>query len=293
MFEGASMGTDELSGIAGLDERRRDVLAAKLGITTCYDLILAERRAVANAFGRKAQRPTLEEVAEWQDAARRKRAAAVPANGWEQVASFVVVFERRGRPSGEARRVVAEQTEVEPEAKPREWDGWDLTELSAWMLNRLIDDGASGAPPPPRAIEAAPADRARVRADRSRKISVERAVLRWRDGEVDLTTAPPDAAVELTAPCNVTLQMARDTGAATKAVLRLISDGDAAQERLGWRVDDHGRMEIELVDVPSGRYGARLAVWTPDGSAGPTVLALPPLLVRPSPPSPTSHVRRG
>ena len=41
------MPADDLSGISGLDDRHRAVLAQKLGITTYYELIMADRQRIA------------------------------------------------------------------------------------------------------------------------------------------------------------------------------------------------------------------------------------------------------
>ena len=70
------MPTDDLSGISGLDDRHRTVLDQKAGITSYYELIMADRQRIVDAFGRRAIRPTLDEVSAWQDEARRSRAAS-------------------------------------------------------------------------------------------------------------------------------------------------------------------------------------------------------------------------
>lgn len=132
------MPSSELSDIIGLDDRRRALLHERLGVATCYDLIIADRHRVLAAFTGDPDPPDLEEIARWQDQARRRRSVAARANGWEQVAAFVVSFERReGDPRH--RRVVCEQTEVEPEGSPRAWDGWDCEELCRWLRTSAGD----------------------------------------------------------------------------------------------------------------------------------------------------------
>src|SRR5512135_3218060 len=108
------MPISDLSGISGLDEKRRAVLAQKLEITNCYELIMADRQRIVDAFGRRSYRPTLEDVAVWQDEARRIHASsmdasvsAIASSGWEPAATFVVAFEERGRGDAMERRVVA------------------------------------------------------------------------------------------------------------------------------------------------------------------------------------------
>src|SRR5881392_935883 len=78
--KGAMMPTDDLSGISGLDDRHRTVLDQKAGITSYYELIMADRQRIVDAFGRRTYRPTPEQVAEWQDEARRLRASAIDAS---------------------------------------------------------------------------------------------------------------------------------------------------------------------------------------------------------------------
>jgi hypothetical protein len=78
--KGAMMPTDDLSGISGLDDRQRAVLDQKAGITSFYELIMADRQRIIDTFGRRTYRPTLEQVAVWQDEARRLRASARDAS---------------------------------------------------------------------------------------------------------------------------------------------------------------------------------------------------------------------
>ena len=47
------MPTDDLSGISGLDDRHRTVLDQKAGITSYYELIMADRQRIVDAFGRR------------------------------------------------------------------------------------------------------------------------------------------------------------------------------------------------------------------------------------------------
>jgi hypothetical protein len=157
------MPDDDLSSISGLDDRRRDVLGQKLGVSTCYELIMADRQRIVDAFGRRAIRPTLDEVSAWQDEARRIRAASLDAaisapaaSGWQSAATFVVAFEERGQRETLERRIVVEQTEVEPEASPqqrKQWPGWTCDDTCRWMLERV---GAPAVPGP--APAASPAD---------------------------------------------------------------------------------------------------------------------------------------
>jgi hypothetical protein len=151
------MPEDNLSSISGLDDRRRDVLAQKLGVSTCYELIMADRQRIVDAFGRRTIRPTLDEVSAWQDEARRIRAASLdaavsaPASGWQSAATFVVAFEERGQRETLERRIVVEQTEVEPEASPqqrKQWPGWTCDDTCRWMLERVGGPATQAVPGP-------------------------------------------------------------------------------------------------------------------------------------------------
>lgn len=184
-------------GISGLDDRRLTVLEQKLGITSCYELIMADRRRIADAFGRRTIRPTLEEVAVWQDEARHVRAASIEAaiseaaaSGWEPTATFVVAFEERRRGDAPERRIVAELTEVEPEASLQqrsEWPGWACDDACRWMLGRVGVPAAPAPPVPAQITAVAEAGAADTRAAETRsQINVERANLADSSGHIEL-----------------------------------------------------------------------------------------------------------
>jgi len=178
------------------------VLAQKLDITTCYELIMADRQRIVEAFGRRTIRPALEDVTIWQDEARRIRASsidapvsAIAASGWEPAATFVVAFEERRRGDAMEQRIVAEQTEVEPEASPQQrsqWPGWACDDVCQWMRERVGVPAASAVPGPAQIASVAEAGAAGSGAAGTRaagmrsKIGIERANLADFRGDIEL-----------------------------------------------------------------------------------------------------------
>ena len=107
---------------------------------------MTERKAIVDAFGRRKIRPNLETVAKWQDEARQALAESTSyssdpvGGGWDQVAVFVVAFEERQGQAGYERRVVAEQTEVEPDAGHEHRhvvNDWTSVAIHEWMITSV------------------------------------------------------------------------------------------------------------------------------------------------------------
>jgi hypothetical protein len=289
----------DLSGISRLDDRRRDVLAQKLGITNWYDLIMADRRRIVDAFGRRTIRPTLEEVAAWQDEARRMRAssidasaASIAASGWEPTAMFVVAFEQRRQGDAMERRIVAEQTEVEPEASPQQrsqWPGWACDDACRWMLEQVGVSAPSTPHGPAEVTSAADAGAAETRAagmpsnidaagTRS-KIDIERANLADSRGDIELIAGsrpvPQDRHV-WAQPARLLVALGgAPTGPRTSVVLQLVQ-ADGQKQSIAGHLDDVGRVaEIELSGLSDGEYKPAIVAWTADGSSLPRVVKLP------------------
>ena len=162
------MAVDDLSSIAGMEDKHRRALARRQ-ITTLRDLAGADQHVIYRAMGSIKPRPTLSQIGRWQDEARgrldeakdeaqsgdearsgpdearngpdeaggRPDEAAVDAKEWHPVASFAVVFARRRAGDTWERRVEAERTEVEPEREPEVWPGWECNPICAWMLDQL------------------------------------------------------------------------------------------------------------------------------------------------------------
>jgi len=130
---------DELSSIPDLQDKHRRVLAGELKITTARGLARADRRDIHRAMRNLRPRPTLEQIARWQDRAR-SRLSEAPADQseWHPAASFAVVFVQRQAENGEwERRIEVERTEVEPEQEGRTWPEWDCGEICGWMREQL------------------------------------------------------------------------------------------------------------------------------------------------------------
>ncbi len=133
------MVADDLSSIPDVQDKHRRVLAGELKITTFRALARADRRAIHRAMRNLRPRPTLEQIARWQDQARsRLSEAAADQSDWHPAASFAVVFAQRRAGDGEwERRIEVERTEVEPERQGRTWPDWDCREICGWMREQL------------------------------------------------------------------------------------------------------------------------------------------------------------
>ncbi|MEO3783382.1 hypothetical protein ABGB12_08640 [Actinocorallia sp. B10E7] len=292
------MPVNDLSDISGLDAKQRTVLAQKLEITSCYELIMADRQRVVDAFGKRAYRPTLKDVAVWQDEARRAHAASVgtsvpevTSSGWEQTATFVVAFEERRQSENTERRIVAEQTEIEPEASPHQraqWPGWTCDDVCRWMLERV---GVPAAPPPLVPAQATSTETggdAETPAETAlSKIDIERVTLVDSRGDIELAAdshSIPETRHLWYQPARllVTLSATR-TGTTPSAVLQLVQIGGRKHIVPGTLDDAARTAEITLNGLPDGDYLPTIVIRVPDGSSLPNVLKLPPVeLLSPS-----------
>lgn len=133
------MVADELNSVPDIQDKHRRVLAGELKITTFRALARADRRDIHRAMRNLRPRPTLEQIARWQDHARsRLSEAAADQSEWHPAASFAVVFVQRQAEDGEwERRIEVERTEVEPEQEGRTWLEWDCREICGWMREQL------------------------------------------------------------------------------------------------------------------------------------------------------------
>jgi hypothetical protein len=137
---------DELSSIPDIQDKHRRVLAGELKITTFRALARADRRDIHRAMRNLRPRPTLEQIARWQDHARSGLSEAADQSDWHPAASFAVVFAQRQPRDGEwEHRIEVERTEVEPEQERRTWPEWDCREICGWMRSQL---GLSDVAPP-------------------------------------------------------------------------------------------------------------------------------------------------
>ena len=286
------MGAD-LSLIPGMRDRHRQVLAKELHATTAHGLVLADRQAIIAAFKKAGMRrptlPTLEEVAEWQDHARKLRAEGMTdSSGWDRYATFVVSFEERGSGRGRQRQLVVEQTELEPEEPPHLWQGWDCTQLCQWMTSELdltkADRAtATTASPPDTSEGRQPAKKSAA----AQSVHVDQLAVVGPTTRVDLSTdmlerSPSPRVCSL--PCRLTVAVAgSDPDQDFEVLVRFHRPNQS-----GWSpfapVTRRGRSqaEFDLAVVGPGRYDATVVAWVPDGSAQPHVVKLPPLIVETS-----------
>lgn len=179
------MGSDELSAIPGLEEKHRRVLA-DLGVTSAGLLAAADRKRIHAAMRRLRPRPTVDDIAGWQEHARRYGPGTVETE-WERAATFVVFFEQRRGAHGVERQLLVERTELEPEQPAGAWSGWDCGSICGWMLEQLdevppIADGQQEEPPAPRR-----------RSKQRSPIRVELVTLAGSGVDIDLTHADPAA----------------------------------------------------------------------------------------------------
>jgi len=288
------MPINELSGLSGLDDKQRAVLEQKLEITTCYELIMADRQQIVNAFGRRTIRPTLEDVAVWQDEARRTRASSVDASGsamasseWEPVAMFVVAFEELRSGDTTDQRIVVEQTDIESEAGPRHrsrWSGWACDDACRWMLERVGVPVASTPPEPAQITSVTKVSAARNRPERTHsKIVIERANLADSSGDIELVAGSrlvPQNRLVWAQPMHLRVTLGGPpTGPGTAVVLQLVQ-ADGQKQNIVGHLDDVGHVaEIDLSGIADGEYKPTVVAWTPDGSSLPRVVKLPAVVV--------------
>jgi len=281
---------NDLSEVGGLDDKQSTVLSQKLGITSCYELIMADRQRIVDAFGRRIIRPTLDDVAVWQDEARRLYASSIDASvssitspGWEQTAAFVVAFEERRQGTATDRRMVAEQAEIEPEASSQqrsEWAGWECGDACRWMRERVGVSAALTAPDPAQLTSAGEDRTAGAPATGMRsKLVIERVNLAGSGSNIELiASSRPLPHNRLVWPEQVRLFVTlggAPAGARTCVVLQLVQLGGRKQNIAG-QLDDLGvSAEFELSGLASGEYEPTIVASAPDGSALPCVVKLP------------------
>jgi hypothetical protein len=295
------MADDDLTTIPGLVEKHRKVLADQLQVTTYEALVHADRQSVFDAMFRVRPRPTLSEIGEWQNDAQRqltRGTQGLPTSAdetstdvglWTQAATFVVSFEERRLEHRVERRLVVEQTELEPEQAPSVWPDWDCSKICGWMVDRL-----DRTDPTPSEGEALDNKRGaelgqrpsvtRTRPDRP-QLSIEQAAVIDVTGRADVVTEGTlisTVALGCTLPGRLAVTVAgvdvdRDVEVALR-LRRLAEPGSSTQQQVSVR-SGHPT-EIELSSVAVGQYNMTLATWTPDGSADPVVMRLGTFTIR-------------
>jgi hypothetical protein len=285
--------SSDLSSIQGLEDKHLRALA-RLGVTDLRGLARADRAAVHRGMASLRPRPSLTQIARWQEDAGGMLAETVPdAAEWQTAASFVVVFSQRRAGDTWDRRIEAERTEVEPERNPQVWQGWEALPICNWMLSQLgqansaapasAGAAADAAQSRPGAAEPPPAEPAAERP----ALRIDSAVLIDTAGQTDVVTAGVAAAVPpraLAAPARMEFTV---SGARPKTQLRAVArilrpDGPGSNAQEPVAVPGSGRVALNLSGVPAGEHDLALTAWAPDGTAKPVSIRLPKVTIRPA-----------
>ena len=312
------MVADDLSSIPDVQDKHRRVLADELKITTFRALVYADRRDIHRAMRNLRPRPTLEQIARWQDHARsRLSGAATDQSDWHPAASFAVVFaQRQAGDGGWERRLEVERTEIEPEQEGRTWPDWGCGEICGWMHEQLgLPDSALQTPQQavsgePAAAEPAPPEPGPARPGEAEPASAPGAARARGRGElrigrvtlidpgsqvgpvatgtadapsVEVVTAGPAAEAAPAGPLRVEITVSgAGRGQEIHAVARVLPRGEP-----GWNPQDPvvikgtGAASFDLSRLPAGRHDVALIAWAPDGSMRPAAVTLPHLTIQP------------
>jgi len=285
--------SNDLRSIPDLHDRQRRVLAGELKITTLHGLVHADRRDIHRAMRNLRPRPTLEQIARWQDHARsRLNEAATDRSDWRPAASFAVVFAQRRAGDGWERRIEVERTEVEPEEERRIWPGWDCGGICGWMREQI----PSAAGPEPRsepgeeteatarltepAAAPAPVGQARERPElRISQITVigPVATAGVQAAGVAVITGPGGPAEPPRIEISVSGARPDQEIHAVARVLQPGEPGWTAQHPVVIRGAGVG--SFDLSGLPAGPQDLTLVAWAPDGMAQPALEELTGLTV--------------
>jgi len=264
---------DDLTAIPGLEDRHRRRLELRLGITTYGALAQADPEEIFNALARNRPPPTLEMIKAWQGHARRRLVRqAGEAPDWSRTASFVISFEERQVGGETTRRLVAEQTELEPEQRPTSWPSWDFGGLDDWLRERL-----GGVPLSPPAAELPEPEAGQPGSDQ--EVSPDHASLRLDSVVVVDASGRRVEAVTRGQPSGLDLQ-----GTLPGHIEILVTGGTPeGQVFVALRFREPGRprwspqppiavrgqnmARLELSEEAVGRHHARVGAWTPDAAA--------------------------
>lgn len=286
------MAGDDLTSIPGLLDRHRRVLESRLQIATYDALVRADPKAILAAMSRiRSPRPTLAEIRGWQEQALHRQDAAGlgEAPGWSRAASFVLSFEHRQVNGQLERRLVAQQTELEPEQEqpPSSWLGWDCAGICDWLQQRIgwrqrEEPEAAGLGPKPEAIDlplaatVAPAPPSQLLFENLAIVDVTGRVEAVRGGRLIAQ------ALECTLPGRLEVLV---SGAAPDRGVR-VALRFRRQAEPGWSPQEpttmpgRGPAQLDLSGVVPGQYDARVVAWAPDASAEPIAINLGVLTIR-------------
>ena len=279
----------------------RRVLVEHLGVTTCRDLILAERRVISDAMhaARLARKPSLEQIAVWQDDARRqlndRSKAAAGDELWNQTASFIVCFQERDLGDrGWERRVEVVQAEVEPEPQPASQLGWECSWVCGWMLGVVgldtsvsVSSGERHPPAIPTAVAAAVAAKERTNTPAASQPSLEFGAVALTDADGRRRVALDDDTSTATLRCRLPARLSVELrGGApddpAQLTVRVRTTGRRDAPKLpDAAVAVSGFTDVDLSQLPPGTHRLTIVAWTSAGSADPVVARLPALQIDP------------
>jgi hypothetical protein len=287
--------SDDLSSIPDLQDKHRGVLARELKITTFRALAQADRRDIHQALRNFRPRPTLKQIAQWQDHARsRLSEATTDRSDWHPVASFAVVFSERQVDDSWEHRIEAERTEVEPEQQPRIWPGWECGGICEWMREQVPEvtrpepqAAEAGEPQAADAVESA-ATSARTAVIRERpelridRVTVVGPVVTGELMSADVAVTTSQAGPAEPPRIEISVSGAR-RGQEIHAVARVLRRGE-----FGWNLEApmvvmgaSGVASFDLSPLPAGRHHLVLVAWAPDGTATLAREELPDVTISP------------
>jgi hypothetical protein len=278
----------------------RRVLVEHLGMTTCRDLVLAERHVISDAMqaARLARKPSLEQIAVWQDDARRQlndRATSAASDElWNQAASFIVCFQERDLGDrGWERRVEILQAEVEPEPQPASQPGWECGWLCGWMravvgldASASVSSGERHAAAVPAAVAATVATNTRTKAPTAPPpLEFGAFVLVDVRGRHSVTLEGDRRAATLRCrlPAHLSVEVRRSApDDPAQLTVRVRTSGRRDASTLpDIAVPVSGSTDIDLSQLPPGTHQLTIVAWTSAGSADPAVARLPALQIDP------------
>jgi hypothetical protein len=235
-------------------------------------------------------RPGLEEIATWQDHARDLSLNIESDPGWDQVAAFVVSFERRGPDEPPARRLVAEQAERGSPVPRSVWSGWGCDAICGWMHEQLGGDAGTATAPSPTlgsasasAGEEATDVRRRAVGPGDRRIGVDHLTLIDTDGTTtNLDTVARGRTVEVNRGGHLRVTVGGlAVNSEVNVALRARRQGRPSWTPHGPTTTQPGKpVDIDLSQLGEGPHTMVLTAWTSQATAAPCVVALPTISVR-------------
>jgi hypothetical protein len=276
----------------------KKVLIEQMRMTTCRELVLAERHVIIEAMkqAKVPRKPTLEQVAVWQDEARRYRPEQLATGEpWVRKADFVVSFQERSDPDrGWERRVEVAQAEVDPEPRADQL-GWGCEWVCGWMRGSVGLDALAGeavAPPaadvPSRDVEmpnrSAPGSSGLAVAVSS--LAFGAVVLVDRDGRrhVDDSDGASRGVVSCSPPVHLTVDV---LDAQMFDDLRLVVRVRTLGRRDTWTIYERAmpggrRADVDLSTLSAGEHRLTVVARNQAGRTEPALLRLPALRIGPS-----------